>query len=359
MAFRALSIDGGGMRGIYTSTFLAAVEKAFCEKRNTPNGLDIGKAFQLIVGSSTGAIIGCGLAKGITATSMAKMYRDHGSSIFPKKMPSSLGKDLVCQIFSRPRYLKQGDKALRTALKDIFADTTMRMIWEERNIALAVTAVNMSNFRSWIFKTPHDPGSNHRDDNYTLVDICQASSAAPLYRSLAAIDSPDGRSYDVFADGGLWANNPVIVALVEALRMAPDDEKEIEIFCLGSCGWPDGDIINKDAVHRGLSDWKFGGAVAGISISVHEFAFDVVAQMLLPHLKKNVKITRFPTNKIPGAMLQYLDLDETRPEGLDALIRQAHHDADTCNSEIRSCSTDGIAIRELFYSMPERPIKKE
>lgn len=355
MAFRVLSIDGGGMRGIYTATFLAEVERSFSIRRELQNGLDIGKAFQLIVGTSTGAIIGCGLAKGVSPSIMAKLYKDHGSSIFPKKMPSAMSMDLGCQMYTRPKYLAQGDSALKTALEGVFGKTTICQIWEDRHIALALTAVNMSNFHSWVFKTPHDPGSNHRDDNYTLVDICRASSAAPLFRSLAAVDNPDHNSYDVFADGGLWANNPVVVALVEALRMVPAEEEEIEIFCLGSCGKPEGDIIKKDNVHRGLAEWKFGGAAASISIAAQEYAFDIVAKMLIPHLKKTVRITRFPANKIPGAMLQYLDLDETRPDGLDALIRQARYDADTCNSEVQNCSIDGMAIKELFNSMPARP----
>jgi hypothetical protein len=359
MAFRVLSIDGGGMRGIYTATFLAEVERSFALRKKYPNGLDIGKAFKLIVGTSTGAIISCGLAKGVSPSDMAKIYKDHGHSIFPKKMPSSLGIDLASQMITRPKYLKSGNQALKNVLIAVLGDTTIKQIWEDRHIALAITAVNMSNFRSWVFKTPHDKGSNHRDDNYTLVDICQASSAAPLFRSLAAIDNPDNSSYDVFADGGLWANNPVIVALVEALRMLPDNENEIEIFCLGSCGKPEGDIIKKDDTNRGLLEWKFGGVVSGISIAAQEFAFDMVAKMLTPYLNKAVKIVRFPANKIPGALLQYLDLDETRTEGLDALIRQARHDADTCNSEIRNCSPDGIAIEKLFDSMPERPTKKE
>lgn len=356
MAFKVLSIDGGGMRGIYTATFLEEVARAFSIKRGCPNGLDIGKAFQLIVGTSTGAIIGCGLAKGVSPADMACMYKDNGRLIFPKKMPSSFGFDLTSQMVTRPKHLKRGDAALRKALEGVFGGTTISQIWKDRHIALAVTAVNMSNFRSWVFKTPHDPESNHRDDDYTLVDICQASSAAPLFRSLAAIDNPNNSNYDVFSDGGLWANNPVIVAIVEALRMLPNNEEEIEIFCLGSCGKPEGDIIKKNSVHRGLSEWKFGGAAATVSIAAQEFAFDMVAKMLIPHLNKKVKIIRFPTNKIPGAMLQYLDLDETRDEGLAALMRQAQNDADTCNSEVQNCSSDGIAIKKLFNSMPARSV---
>jgi len=354
MAFRVLSIDGGGMRGIYTGTYLEALEHAFALKRNVPQGLDVGKAFQLIVGTSTGAILGCGLAKGVSPADMVKLYDKCGAAIFPKKMPSRLGIDLICQLFTRPKYLKQGDEALSVALTEVFGDMTVATLWQNRHIALAVPAVNLSNYNSWVFKTPHDPKSNHRDDDYTLVDVCRASSAAPLFRSLAAIDHPSGNSFNVFTDGGLWANNPVIVALVEALRMTEGKDEEIEIYCLGSCGKPEGEIIDKCSLDRGLAEWKFGGEAAKISIASQEFAFDFIATTLTRHLNKSVKIVRFPTNKIPGAMLPYLDLDETRPKGLKALMRQAQHDADKTNSEIHQKTNDGLAIEALFNSMPHR-----
>jgi hypothetical protein len=354
MAFRVLSIDGGGMRGVYTAAYLEALEEAFSKRRGYPQGLDVGKAFQLIVGTSTGAIIGCGLAKGVRPVEMVRLYRKHGSQIFPKKMPSSFGMDLGIQMARRPKYLEQGDKALRQALIEVFQGTTIHQVWEERHIALAIPAVNMSTYRAWVFKTPHDPKTNHRDDGYTLVDVCLASSAAPLFRSLAAIDHPGGGSCDIFADGGLWANNPVIVALVEALRMLGNREEEIEIFSLGSCGKPEGEVIGKDTVHRGLLEWKLGGEAAKVAIAAQEFAFDMVAKLLVPHLKRPVRIIRFPSDKIPGAMLQYLDLDETRPEGLEALMRQARQDAHMTNSGIQQGTAEGKVIEALFNDMPPR-----
>lgn len=356
MAFRVLSIDGGGMRGIYTAAYLEALEEAFSKRRGYPQGLDVGKAFRLIVGTSTGAIIGCGLAKGVRPTAMVQLYREHGPKIFPKKMPSSLNTDFAVQVARRPKYLEQGDKALRQALAEVFQDVTIHQVWEERHIALAIPAVNMSTYRAWVFKTPHDPKTNHRDDGYTLVDVCLASSAAPLFRSLAAINHPGGGSCDIFADGGLWANNPVIVALVEAMRMLGDREEEIEIFSLGSCGKPEGEVIGQNDVHRGLLDWKFGGEAAKVSIAAQEFAFDMVAKLLVPHLKRPVRIIRFPSDKIPGAMLQYLDLDETRPEGLEALMRQARQDAHMTNSGIQQGTAEGKVIEALFNDMPPRAV---
>ena len=120
MAFRVLSIDGGGMRGIYTATYLDALERAFATRRNLPGGLDIGKAFQLIVGTSTGAVIGCGLAKGVAPAMMVNLYKLHGAKIFRRKLPSKFGWDFLTQLYSRPGDLKIGNEALKEALTDVF-----------------------------------------------------------------------------------------------------------------------------------------------------------------------------------------------------------------------------------------------
>ena len=353
MSFRVLSIDGGGMRGIYSAAYLASLERAFCAQRGVQN-LDVGKAFQLIVGTSTGAIIGCGLAKGIPLDCIVALYKDNGARIFPWKMPSALGWDLCYQLWQRPSLLRKGTQALRKALEGVFQATTMCQLWDERGIALAIPAVNMATYRAWVFKTPHDAQTNHRDDRFSLVDVCLATSAAPLFRSLAGITNPQGGGHEVFADGGLWANNSILVALVEALRILSAREEEIEIFALGTCGKPEGEIIPLEAVDRGLQDWKFGGEAAAVSIAAQEYAFDMIARLLQPHLKKQVRIIRFPSDKIPGALLQYLDLDETRPEALNALIRHAQRDADLTNSGIQRGTAEGQAINALFQSMTPR-----
>jgi hypothetical protein len=238
---------------------------------------------------------------------------------------------------------------------------TLGELWQQRRIALAIPAINMATFRSWVFKTPHDPKTNHRDDRYTLVDVCRASSAAPLFRSLAAI-RPVGSSGpdDFFTDGGLWANNPVLVALVEALTFldrtgsSEAADTPIEIYCLGSCGKPEGEVLSEEDRHRGLLEWKFGGEAAKVSLAAQEFAFDFIARALCQHLKRRVHILRFPADKIPASLMPYLDLDETRSEALDALMRQARHDASMTNSQIMSATADGKMIESLFLSMPHR-----
>lgn len=353
--FRVLSLDGGGMRGTYTATYLDQVAAAFAGRRGV-GALDIGGAFDLIVGTSTGGIIGCALLAGVPLGDVVSLYRDHGAAIFSRRLPSGkLG--VIPDLFARPAALEAGDAALRAALQRTLGAITVREVYEQRGIALAITAVEMSQHRAWVFKTPHFAATNHRDDNYTLVDVCLATTAAPIFRSMAALDHADaqGKGYNVFVDGGLWANNPVLVGLIEALDIAAPGQT-IEVFCLGTCPMPGGEQIAREDVHRGLGQWKFGGDAASLSIDAQQFAYDHMAKKLTKHLNRPCHIIRFPSDKVPAALIPYLDLDDTRPKAMDALINQARTDADMTNSRCAYRDTDSDAERicALFESAPVR-----
>ena len=169
----------------------------------------------------------------------------------------------------------------------------------------------MSQHRAWVFKTPHlKDTTNHRDDNYKLVDVCLATTAAPIYRSMAAINHPDNSSsgFNVFVDGGLWANNPVLTGLIDALDMTVPGQ-EIQVFCLGTCPLPAGEQITKSALDRGLAEWKFGGEAASLAVDAQQFAYDHMAKKLARHLNRICTIIRFPSEKVPAALIPYLDLD--------------------------------------------------
>ena len=359
MAFRVLSIDGGGMRGIYISAYLDALQKTFA-RRMECNALDIGKAFDLIVGTSTGGIIGCGLAKGVMPQEMVSLYKDNGKKIFPARVPKSLGPTLLKQLKTRPASIRAGEMALRKALEDIFNGMTFGQLFEERGIALAIPAVNMKAYQPRVFKTPHNVKTDHSDTDRTIVDICLATSAAPIYRSLAILQNPDRDNYDIFADGGIWANNPVIVALTEALRMLDekgDTDTPIEIYCLGSCGEPKGEIIGKKDTAMGFKEWKFGAKVVELSIATQENAFRLIVDFLRPHFKRSIEVVKFPAGEIPTGLTKYLDLDETSPKGINALISKAQDDAMKTNSEVQNSTPTGKLIETLFNSM--KPLAQE
>ncbi|MDA8250735.1 MAG: CBASS cGAMP-activated phospholipase [Rhodospirillales bacterium] len=353
--FRVLSLDGGGMRGTYTATYLDRVAATFAKRRSVA-ALDVGAAFDLIVGTSTGGIIACALATGVPLADVVALYVQNGSAIFSRPLPQGL-LGVVPDVGRRPRALAAGTQRLRAALAARLGAKTLGDVYRERGIALAITAIEMSQHRSWVFKTPHLMGTNHRDDGYALVDVCLATSAAPIYRSLAAIDHPDnaGGGFNVFVDGGLWSNNPVLVGLIDALDLTQPGQ-EIHIFCLGTCPMPAGEQVSKAAVDRGLAEWKFGGEAAGLSIDAQQFAFDHMAKKLARHVDRNCTVVRFPSDKVPAALIPYLGLDETRKEAMQALINQARTDADMTNSRCAYTDTDAEAalICDLFNSAPER-----
>jgi hypothetical protein len=353
--FRVLSLDGGGMRGTYTATYLDQVAATFAKRRGI-EALDVGAAFDIIVGTSTGGIIACALAAGLPLSDVVSLYREHGPSIFQRQLPKrSIG--VAYDLLSRPAALKSGEHALRTALEAKLGNTTIREIYDARGIGLAIPAVEMSQHRAWVFKTPHFPTTSFRDDGYRLVDVCMATTAAPIFRSMAAVPHADGRGqgHNVFVDGGLWANNPVLVGLIEALDIATPGQA-IEIYSLGTCPVPAGEQLPADAVHRGLTQWKFGGDAASLAIDSQQFAFDHMAKKLTRHLDHPCTIVRFPSDKVPAALIPYLDLDDTRPEAMEALINQARTDADMTNSKCAYFKTDPEAalICSLFESAPAR-----
>jgi hypothetical protein len=348
-----LSLDGGGMRGTYTATYLDRVASAFATRRKVA-GLDIGAAFDLIVGTSTGGIIACALAAGVRLSEIVELYAKRGPAIFPRPLPSGL-MSLVVDHRHRAEALASGTASLQKALVHKLGKKTLGDVYAERGIALAIPAVEMSQHRGWVFKTPHLKDSNHRDDNYTLVDVCLATTAAPIYRSLAAVDHPDAgaKGFNVFVDGGLWANNPVLVGLIDALDLTVPGQ-EIHIYCLGTCPMPAGEQIAKGAVHRGLYEWKFGGEAAGLAIDAQQFAFDHMAKKLARHVDRKCTVIRFPADKVPAALIPYLGLDETRPEAIEALVNQARSDADMTNSKCAYADRDPEAalICALFESAP-------
>ena len=351
--YRVLSLDGGGMRGIYTAAFLERLCGQHA-KRNGGKQLDIGLGFDLIVGTSTGAIVGCAAAVGCPMSEVVSLYRDKGSEIFPHRLKGKAS--AIYGALCGRRFVRSGDLALREALTKVLGETSLVEVYRKREISMSVPTVLMSEHRAWVFKKT--AASGVRDDDYSLVDICMATTAAPIYRSLAAIDPPGmkGGPKQVFADGGLWANNPIMVALTDALAAA-DEDQPIEIFALGTCPHPEGEHITGDGVHRSLLEWWMGAQVAPLAISAQEFAYDNMARLLAGQLSKtgrSINTIRFPRNDVPASMMPFLALDDTRDAATERLIAQAHTDADMTRSACDDPQDQtGSRIQALLNAMPE------
>jgi patatin-like phospholipase/acyl hydrolase len=211
--FKILSIDRGGIKGLYSASFLGNIEE-----HNGP----IADNFDMICGTSTGGIIALGLAIGMTAREIANFYEIKGPSIFPyiNSLSRALAKGK--QYIIRSKY---SDNELKKSLTEVFGTKRMKDI--DRPIVL-VPAVNLTNGDNIVFKTPHQP-EFIRDPEHLLVDVALSTSAAPTYFPIAMMDTFEGAQ---LIDGGIWANNPALLGIIESLRyyVGPNSQKRAEVF---------------------------------------------------------------------------------------------------------------------------------
>jgi len=355
--YRVLSISGGGMRGLYAARYLSYLGEQ-AKKRLATTEIDIGKAFDMIVGTSTGAIIACALAKGTSMSEVVKLYREHGRDIFPCPVPRTLCSGLWDIVLSRRREvaLARGARALEAQLRATFGDETLKQVYQRRHVALEITSVDMIKHGVRVFKTPHQTRINPRDSNYSLVDVCLASTAAPIFRSLAAIQDPDDPAvFKVYADGGLYANNPIMIALIDSLEAA-NPQQPIEIFSLGTCRPQPGEIINQKNVHRTLPGWWFGALAAELSINSQDAHVEKMPEQLFRYLGKHlgdnrlkVTVIPFPRNEsIPAALSTLVGLDNTDEAALSALVQWADLDAEMA---LNACAHSNDAKYEPLKRM--------
>jgi patatin-like phospholipase/acyl hydrolase len=83
--FQVLAIDGGGIRGHYSTALLHSIAAHF--EAGTTGGYEIGRHFDLIAGTSTGGILDCGLAAGKTTKELIALYREIGQKLFVDPQP--------------------------------------------------------------------------------------------------------------------------------------------------------------------------------------------------------------------------------------------------------------------------------
>ena len=213
---RILSIDGGGIRGVFPAAILTKLEEGL-EK-------PIGSYFDLIAGTSTGGILAIGLALGLRASTILELYEKHGAKIFGES-GGAFGNFLYSTVRNiRKLYRPKHDSdVLRSVLQSTFG--TLRI--GDATTRLLIPTWNPSNHSVRVYKTAHHPRLE-RDYLANTVDVALATSAAPTYFEMHNSEQ-DGE----LMDGGIWANNPVAIAVVEALSLLDWPRESIYVLSLG------------------------------------------------------------------------------------------------------------------------------
>lgn len=226
--FQILALDGGGIRGIFSTAILAAIERDL-----SVNLID---HFDLIAGTSTGGIIALGLGLGLSPENILDFYLQEGRRIFS----NSLRVRCVQQLLRR----KFSPAPLVSALKKHFGekrfgDSTKRLL---------IPCYNLGEDDVYIFRTAHHQ-TLRRDYKVPAWKVALSTSAAPTYFPAACeVDSVR------LVDGGVWANNPCMAAIVEAQGVLQIPLSALRVLNLGTCN----DLNNRSRAldHGGIWQWR-------------------------------------------------------------------------------------------------------
>ena len=347
--FRVLSLDGGGMRGLYTASVLSTLAQRFSPK----NPLDIGKGFDLIVGTSTGGILACALASGVSIDRVIDLYRNEGPKIFGDPVPKNVAAKLLWAIRNLLSPANPNDQ-LRSSLKAIFGNETLGILYARRKIGLCITSLDLATHKSKVFKTAHDP-KRSADDARTLEDVCIATSAAPIILPVGSIANPHIQGQvSHFVDGGLWANNPVLIALVEALHVSETDQP-IEIISIGTCPPPSGGVLLPSEAKRGLLGWNFGIRALELSMDGQASGHQFMAEFLIQHLVgcgRHVNLLRLDQSAPSAEQANHLGLDCASERARSTLIELGNSDALMIYGRSLKAADDYQRLHQIFSQIP-------
>jgi patatin-like phospholipase/acyl hydrolase len=305
--FKVLTIDGGGIKGLYSARILAHLEQQF----NT----SISEHFDMLCGTSTGGIIALALSLKIPATEVCNFYETKGPIIFPQS--KSIRLPLIGNIdfgFARQVLISGKFKSdpLRKALAEVFGD---KQIKESKNL-LCIPSYSVTDARPWIFKYDHSEGKLGRDNKALYVDVAMATTAAPTYFPMHEIEYYDRKQ---FVDGGIWGNNPTMVGLIEALTYFVGEGKkykQLKILSISSLsltgGKPPG--LKQDRSFRDWGDDLFETSLTGQSLFTDYFMTKIKDLT-------EVKITyvRIPSPTISAEQQGLVQLDVATKDALSLI----------------------------------------
>lgn len=214
--YRILSIDGGGLKGVFTAYALWKLEEDY--------DIKILDYFNMIVGTSTGALIATALLNGSTSKEIYDIYSEKENKIFESKKGMT---DQFKSIF----FAGYNAEPLEKYLKEEVGNDTLKSLYAKSGKDFAFFSSNFTKAKPVIYSSPSLSGSDMLNSNSTLFNVLRTTTAAPFYFE----PLKDKNTNNLILDGGLWANNPSLIALNLALsnKKIKIDMNDIEILSFG------------------------------------------------------------------------------------------------------------------------------
>lgn len=286
--YRILSIDGGGIRGIYTSRLLRQMEEVLA--------FDCCNQMDLVMGTSTGTLIAAGLACGVPSAELEKAYREIGHAIFffrPLRM-------LLALVMSR-----YSDRRLKEHLYDLFGDKTLG----DAKMRIWLPVMDIEHGRTKFFKS-----DNPEHHHYLIRDLVHAACAAQTFFKPVEIEG------HLYVDAGLWAYNPGLVAATYLRNHACISFEQMHILSLGS---------GRSTRYYAPEDFGLLDYVAGWGLATRwrEQRFINMVLNMQGEIAQNMLETLIPQNqRVRISFEAHRDLWLDDPDECDFLIEQADRD---------------------------------
>jgi hypothetical protein len=213
---RILALDGGGLRGILTLGILQKIENILRDRHGNDSGFRLCHYFDLIAGTSTGAIIAATLAMGWTVEQVRKKYMDLGKTVFERSL---LRQGLLRAKYPAAKLIEE--------LRGVFGERTT-LGGPELQTGLLVMSKRLDSGSPWpMSNNPQGTyfasrtGGVIGNGEYPLWQVVRSSTAAPAFfdpESITIIEKPGQKTVQGdFVDGGVSPfNNPAFQAFMYA-----------------------------------------------------------------------------------------------------------------------------------------------
>ena len=210
---RVLALDGGGAKGFYTLGVLKEIEAMV--------GCPLHQKFDLVFGTSTGAIIASQIALGHSVDSILELYRKHVPTVMSQKTAPARS------------------QALKRLASEVFGDATFGDV----KTGIGIVTAKWLTERPMIFKgsvaQAHGRvGTFVPGFGVSIADAVKASCSAYPFFERTIVRTSMGEDIELI-DGGYCANNPTLYAIADAVQALRSDRKDIRLVSVGVGVYPD------------------------------------------------------------------------------------------------------------------------
>jgi predicted acylesterase/phospholipase RssA len=291
--FRLLSLSGGGCLGYYTACVLRALE----ERANAP----LIRRFDMLAGTSIGGILALALAAGVSASGMEESFRRHGAEVFSGRAKAHgwmEGLNDLLRALVTPKY---SAAKLRANLSPLLGETRLG----DLQVPVMVTAIDVTDGSARLFSS-----SEQADRDFKAIDVAMATAAMPGFYPLARVGG------GLYADGGLYANAPDLLALSQCehgLGVAPG---RIEMVSVGTASTRFA-LAHPRRRPMGALDWLMRERMVRLAISAQQSAAQTLMRRILG--SRYLRIDAAQT----AAEQDILGLDVATPDAQAILARLA------------------------------------